>query len=120
MKAMKGTIDPKTRNTITFNTIEEALDKIDFKAISKAMYKLGWIYCDGNPTAKRLKETVHELYESTMKHWNDCKIDKHGRKISSTESGGFKVTVEQYPDDDPMILINFTISGGILKKDIKD
>ena len=56
MKYMDNTKDYATRRNIVFSSIDDALERIDFAAISRAMEVLGWSYADGIPTAETLKE----------------------------------------------------------------
>lgn len=100
-----------------FNTIEEALESIDFEAVSMAMRILGWkvaikrdklaIYF---PTAAELKECLLELYnEVTM----TVDPNNNSHLYGSIKSGPWKVAKSKH-DDSEMVGVYFTISKNIL------
>lgn len=99
----------------SFNTIEEALDAIDFNKISQAMHILGWTYCleAESPTPERLKGTVKELYENSLQNMYREADHEHGE----TSSGGFTVSVTRYDETPDMICVLFSIGGGVTIKE---
>lgn len=100
-----------------FSTIEEAMESIDFEAVSTAMRVLNWsVLVDRNgvqfgfPTGAELRSSLIELYER-LELRTDPNDSTHME--ASTRSGAWTVTKSKY-DDAEIIGVSFSITKSIL------
>ena len=100
-----------------FNTINEAIESIDFEAVSAAMRVLNWkVVLDQNgvqfgfPTGAELRSSLTSLY-NTITLCPDPIDPEHME--GSIKSGPWHITKSKYSDSE-MIGVSFSITKSIL------
>lgn len=112
-----------------YETIEEAINAVDYTAISSCMKLLGWkrleTRAEGTDfkysTAEELKETV--LYLTNKLHETPYPpFDENGYSTTWWETGGFRITKSKYSDSEQEYWeITFSISViALIKKELHD
>lgn len=84
----------------------EALLLVDFDKVRRVMEVLDWRYASsedgGVPSKMELSECLFDLFKSAVEYFM-----KHGN--IETATGGWRVKIEEYPDDEVGVFIYFEV-----------